>query len=89
MLSDALAYSISLKYINLSKCDLNDAGGVVVVAAMQINDVCQVLDLGHNKLSSQTAAKLEELLAENETLETLKLNWNEFYPEKGTETFLL
>lgn len=51
---------------------------------MQINDVCKVLDLGYNKLSSQTAAKLQVLLTEKHTLEKLYLNYNHFYPEKGT-----
>lgn len=82
-LAESFAYSISLKYINLSKCDLNDAGGVVVVEAMQINDICKILDLSYNKLSSQTAAQLEVLLREKHTLEHLYLNWNNFYPEKG------
>lgn len=87
-MQESLAYSVSLKYINLSKCDLNDAGGVVVVEAMQINDVCKVLDLSYNKLSSQTAAQLEVLLKEKQTLEKLYLNWNHFYPEKGMKITL-
>lgn len=78
-----LDYGISLSHsiidLNLSGCQIRDDGGVIVANAMKINDICKVLDLGHNLLYINSARELGQMLRVNKSLDILELGWNNFY----------
>lgn len=64
--------------LSLSKCNLGEAGGLAIAAALRSgNLLLRVLLLQHNSLGNKTAAALGDLLEANHTLKELDLGWNQ------------
>lgn len=73
---------MSLKVLNLYNCDLLDEGGVFIFDAMIGNESIEDLNVGHNKLSRESAVSLMKFLQTNNTIKKLYLQWNSFYPQQ-------
>ena len=60
----------------LNKCDVPDAGGMVLARALQSNATLLELQISGNQLSDAAAAAFGKTLQMNRTLEILDLSWN-------------
>jgi len=64
--------------LNLSKCNLGEAGGLAVAGALRAGNLeLRVLQLSHNNLGNKTAAVFGDLLESSHTLKELDLGWNQ------------
>jgi Ran GTPase-activating protein (RanGAP) involved in mRNA processing and transport len=83
MLAEALPYSLSLKFLNLSNCNLRDSGGSKIAEAFKYNDSCKTLILTKNKLAHLTGTEFGQVFRVNTALEELELGWNDMYSEQN------
>lgn len=64
--------------LNLSKCNLGEAGGLAVAAALQAGNLqLRVLLLSHSNLGNKMASAFGDLLESSHTLKELDLSWNQ------------
>eukprot|EP00878_Enallax_costatus_P018517 GHUV01019493.1.p1 GENE.GHUV01019493.1~~GHUV01019493.1.p1 ORF type:complete len:602 (+),score=224.84 GHUV01019493.1:1356-3161(+) len=64
--------------LNLSKCNIPEAGGLQLVAALQAGNLkLRRLGMSNNALGNKTAAGFGDLLESNHTLRELDLGWNQ------------
>jgi Ran GTPase-activating protein (RanGAP) involved in mRNA processing and transport len=64
--------------LKLSKCNLGEAGGLAIAAALRAGNLgLRVLLLSHNGLGNKSAAAFGDLLESSHTLKELDLSWNQ------------
>jgi len=73
----------NLKILNLSHNRLGDAGGALVVEALQHNLVLRVLDLGSNDLAFKTKGALCKALKTNQALHEIRIERNPGLEDQG------
>lgn len=89
--ADALARALKpssgglkvLRVLNISHNRLGDAGGALVIEAIQDNVSLRTLDLGSNDLASKTKHALCKTLKVNRTLEEIRIERNPGLEEQG------
>jgi Ran GTPase-activating protein (RanGAP) involved in mRNA processing and transport len=70
--------------LNLSKCNLGEAGGLAVAGALRSGNLeLRSLLLSHNNLGNKTAAAFGDLLESSHTLKELDLSWNQIKVGSG------
>lgn len=79
LIGDGIKTSTSILVLNLSFCNITDAGGEILVTALIEQETCKEIDLSSNNLGPKTGAALEALLESNKIIEALILSDNDFY----------
>lgn len=79
LIGDGIKTSTSILALDLSFCNITDAGGEILINALTEQDTCKELNLSSNNLGPKTGAALELLLVSNKIIEALILSDNDFY----------
>lgn len=75
-----------MQYLFLANNSLGTHGTLMIAEILRKNDSLIFLDLNRNKIAPDGIRELAESLQTNETLQALKLFWNQF-DEESAETF--
>ena len=79
--------AFGLRYLNLSKCQLEDDTSYLLGECLSLNETIKVLNLSHNKISDSGFRSFVYLLKTNSTLETFDLSSN-YLSDKSIIEFL-
>lgn len=88
LIGDGIKSSTSILTLDLSFCNITDAGGEILATALIEQETCKEVDLSSNNLGPKTGVALENLLKSNKIVEALILSDNDFYCENAAVSIM-
>ena len=70
---------LSLTFLNLSGCNIDDTGTELIVKQLKSNNTLQILRLSFNRVTKEGAKLISRVLEVNTTLAELYLGTQNFY----------